>query len=297
MMGLQSGRALRPLVFLLAVGLVLLVLLLAPPRISDVVIPDTAEAVARGEYLVFAGGCISCHQNPDNPDELSGGLGLASDFGTFYVPNITPDPETGVGNWSGRDFIAALKHGRSPSGSFYFPAFPYLSYAGMSDEDVLAVAAYLRSLPPVSRAVPEHDKPAWLARWMMSGWNRLAATGRPETGTTSDPVISRGAYLARNLGHCGECHTPRNALGMPDWDREFAGAVIGESEAEPIDAEAMAEWTEEDFAFLLLLGVKPDDEYVGGEMEPVIEHNTSKLSEADRAALAAFFVRGQAGRN
>jgi mono/diheme cytochrome c family protein len=227
---------------------------------------------------------------------LSGGLALASDFGVFYVPNITPDETTGVGSWTGRDFVAALRHGRSPSGAFYFPAFPYLSYAGMRNEDVLAIAAYLKTLPPVSNATPEHETPFWLARWMMAGWNRLATMGRPGATTVADTQIQRGAYLARNLGHCGECHTPRNGLGMPVWNSEFAGAVMGESEAEPIDAEAMTEWTEEDFAFFLFLGIKPDGEFVGGEMEPVIEHNTSKLNEDDRAALAAYFVRGQTPR-
>jgi mono/diheme cytochrome c family protein len=101
--------------------------------------------------------------------------------------------------------------------------------------------------------------------------------------------LVRGAYLARNLGHCGECHTPRNALGIPIADLEFAGATLGESHADAITADALAEWSEDDFAFFLFMGMKPDEEYVGGEMEAVIAHNTSKLTDEDRRAMAAFF--------
>ena len=113
-------------------------------------IPDSDEAVARGAYLFTAGGCISCHRGEDDEALPSGGLALETEFGTFYAPNITPDPATGVGSWSGSDFLAAMKHGRSPDGSFYYPAFPYRSYAGLTDEDVLDLAAYIMSLEPVS---------------------------------------------------------------------------------------------------------------------------------------------------
>jgi len=259
------------------------------PVISEVQIPTGAEAVQRGEYLVYAGGCISCHEGPDTT-ELSGGLALQSEFGIFHVPNITPDVITGVGGWAGKDFLLAMKHGRSPNGGFYFPAFPYRSYAGMTDSDVLDIAAYLRTLPAIESVVPEHETPVWLANWMMAGWNFLADLSQtPLPPNVDDPQLRRGAYLARNLGHCGECHTPRNSLGIIDIKREFAGADVGDGHAEAIDWPSLSNWTEEDFAFFLFLGMKPDGEYVGGEMEPVIEHNTSRLTEEDRQALAAFF--------
>jgi mono/diheme cytochrome c family protein len=127
----------------------------------------------------------------------------------------------------------------------------------------------------------------------MPGWNRLANLLAAEPEPSADPRIARGAYLARALGHCGECHTPRNGLGMPDSDREFAGAAMIDGDVPAITSDHFAGWSEQDFAFFLFLGLMPDDEYVGGDMEPVIEYNTSPLTEEDRLALAAFFLRGQ----
>lgn len=276
------------------IGLVVNFWLFASPAVSEAEIPTSPEAVERGEYLFIAGGCISCHKNEDSPETPSGGYAIETDFGTFYAPNITPDVDTGVGSWTGSDFIAAMKHGRTPDGSFYFPAFPYRSYAGVSDEDVLDLAAYLMSLEPVAYATPDPETPAWLQRWMVAGWNKMADFAQPATESFDDPLVERGAYLARNLGHCGECHTPRNGLGIPDLSREFAGAEIGEEVIEAIDAEALAEWTFNNFDLFLILGMKPEGEFVGGDMNEVIEHNTSQLTDEDRDALAAFFTRHSA---
>lgn len=265
--------------------------LFATPRVAEVVIPTTAESIERGRYLVVAGGCVSCHEGTEHPRSLSGGLALESEFGTFYVSNITPDIATGIGGWDGRDFLLALKHGRSPGGGFYYPAFPYLSYAGLTQRDALDIASYLRSLPAVEFTPSSHRVPWWLGRWTLAGWNKLAAVTLPRLPKEADSKIARGAYLVRTLGHCGECHTPRSLLGVPDLRREFAGAPLGDGEVEAIDAEALAGWTEEDLGYLLFLGVKPDGEFVGGEMEKVIEHNTSKLTLEDRQAIAAFLKR------
>lgn len=250
-------------------------------------------AIARGAYIYNAGGCGSCH-TPNDTDVNGppiGGHELESPFGgTFHVPNITPDEETGIGGWEGRDFLLALKHGRSPGGGFYWPAFPYRSYAGMTDEDVLDLAAYLMSLPPVRNEVVPHDLPAWQFSWMMSGWNIMADTleGTPEP-VADDPQIQRGAYLARALGHCGECHTPRNALGMLQHAREFEGSDIVTAQISP---EGLASWTTEDFVGLLQLGMTASFDFVGGEMADVVEH-TSRLSLEDQEAYAAFFLREQ----
>jgi mono/diheme cytochrome c family protein len=270
---------------------VLLHWLFAVPQVAHVAVPESEDSIERGRYLVDAGGCVSCHEGRDYPQSLSGGLALESEFGTFYVPNITPDIATGVGSWTGQDFLLALKHGRSPGGGFYFPAFPYPSYAGMTDEDALDIAAFLMSLSAVEFTAPEHEVPAWLRRWTIAGWNKLAASPKRQLPKQMDPQIARGAYLARHLGHCGECHTPRDSLGIPDVNREFAGAPLGDGEVEPINAEGLADWTREDFTYFLFLGVKPDGEFVGGEMEQVVEHNTSKLTKEDQRALAAFFKR------
>lgn len=273
------------------VALVVLTWLFRVPSVTSQPIETSEASVQRGAYLINAGGCISCHEGQE-AEGLSGGMALASEFGTFYAPNITPDRDTGIGGWEAKDFLLALKHGRGPEGQFYFPAFPYRAYAGMTDQDVLDIGAYLLSLEPVVNRVPPHDTPVWLQRWMLAGWNVMADLAGDATPVLSeDPDVLRGSYLARNLGHCGECHTPRNALGIPMLDQEFAGATLGESHADAIDAEGLLNWSADDFAFFLFLGMKEDGEYIGGEMESVIEHNTAMLTEEDRNALAAFFKR------
>ena len=281
--------------FLIGIFFVLLLaalLLFLPPSVSSSAqLSESAEAIERGEYLVIAGGCISYHRGEDDAESFVGGLALVSDFGTFYAPNITPDQETGIGSWEAQDFLRALQHGRTPSGSFYYPAFPYRAYAGLSDEDVLDIGSYLMSLEPSINAVPEAETPAWLNRWAMAGWNLLADMSEADAETFDDELVARGAYIARNLGHCSECHTPRNTVGILDASREFAGATLGEEVIEAIDAEALSKWTTNNFDLFMLIGMKPDGEFAGGDMNDVIEHNTSKISDEDRDALAAFFTR------
>ncbi|MDY6982778.1 MAG: cytochrome c, partial [Pseudomonadota bacterium] len=207
---------------------------------------------------------------------------------TFHAPNITPDPETGIGGWTGKDFLRALKHGRSPGGSFYWPAFPYRSYRFLTDQDVLDIGAYLMSLEPVRQENTEHEVPWYLPRLSMAGWNKMASVmeGTPEP-VADDPQVQRGAYLARAMGHCGECHTPRNSLGMMQYAQEFAGA---EGIAPAIDGESLAAYGPDEFIGLLSDGMTVNYDFVGGEMAHVIEH-TGKLSPEDREAYAAFFLR------
>jgi len=273
--------------------LILMALLLfLPPSVSgSAALSDSEEAIERGKYLVIAGGCISCHRGEDEAESFVGGLALESDFGTFYAPNITPDMETGIGSWQAKDFLLALQHGRKPGGSFYYPAFPYRAYAGLRDEDVLDIGSYLMSLEPQNNVVPKAQTPIWLNRWAMAGWNLLADMSEADAESFDDKLVARGAYLARNLGHCSECHTPRNAVGILDASREFAGATLGEEVIEAINAEALSEWTTNNFDIFLFIGLKPDGDFAGGDMNDVIEHNTSKISDEDRDALAAFFTR------
>jgi len=261
------------------------------PRIPETALPDSKEAVERGQYLVHAGGCISCHEGTGKDGLLSGGLALESEFGIFYVPNITPDKATGIGDWSGRNFLLALKHGRRPDGGYYFPAFPYRAYAGLTDQDVLDIGAWLMAQPAAEHTVPKHELAGWLSSWMMAGWNLLADVIQASPPGETDPVVARGAYLVRNLGHCGECHTPRNGLGIPDLNREFAGTEMGKHKIEAINAAALAGWSGEDIKMVLFLGILPDGEFVGGEMAKVVDHNTSRLTDTDRSAIAAFLKR------
>jgi mono/diheme cytochrome c family protein len=282
---------------ILLVAAVALAIWLFPPVSREPVqsLADDNETLSRGEYLAHAAGCISCHLGEDNDSALIGGRQLASDFGTFYVPNITPDIATGIGAWGIQDIVVAIKHGRSPEGDYYLPAFPYRSHSSMADEDAAAIATWLLSQPAVESIEPDHELPVpiWLARLAMGPWNRLADLLSPEFPEYEDQQVERGAYLVRTLGHCGECHTPRNRVGISDYENEFAGAPLLDGHVEGINPESLQYWTEGDMAFFLLMGIKPDDEYVGGEMELVIEHNTAPLTQTDRNAIAAFLIRGQ----
>jgi mono/diheme cytochrome c family protein len=258
------------------------------PSVGNPPIATDAQSIARGAYLYNAAGCGSCHQE-EGAAGPTGGHELESPFGgSFFAPNITPDEATGIGGWKGRDFLLAVKHGRSPGGGFYWPAFPYRSFKNMTDQDVLDVGAYLMSLPAIRHEVPEHDLPGWQFSWMMAGWNILAnfLEGTPPA-IPADPQIQRGAYLARALGHCGECHTPRNGLGMLRNAQEFTGSKIVGVDLTP---KGLASWTAGDFVGLLEIGMTASSDFVGGEMAKVVEH-TSLLTPEDREAYAAFFLR------
>lgn len=266
------------------------------PALTPVAVPEHTYAVdeqtlQRGRYLINAGGCISCHEG--EAGGLSGGMAIESPFGVFYASNITPDSDTGTGGWNATDYVRAIKHGRNPQGSFYFPAFPYRSYAAVTDDDALAIASWLNAQPAIANAVPEHNIPGWIGRWQLAPWNTLATLNMPKPATYADAQIERGAYLSHNLGHCGECHTPRNALGISDYGNEFAGGEMPDGHVPAINAAALSGWSKDDVALFLFLGLLPDGEYVGGKMEPVIEHNTGQLTDEDRQAMAAFLKRGE----
>jgi len=258
--------------------------------------PTTSASVERGRYLVHAGGCLTCH-TADQPDAipLAGGRALKTAFGTFYAPNLTPDPETGLGGWTVADLSRALREGVAPDGSYYYPVFPYPSYTGLTDADVTDIAAYLRSLAPVRQAVPEHELPWYLwSRQIMFGWNLLNFTAQRFTPDPSaGDTWNRGAYLVRHLGHCGECHTPRNALGGLDRKRELAGnPAIADGETVPDITQnpdsGIGRWSLDDIVFLLETGLMPDGDFAGSAMSDVIEDNTGKLTPADRQAIAVY---------
>ena len=277
------------------VGLGVAVYLFAPPSVPDLPLPTGPEAIAKGEYLFNAGGCGACHQ-PEGTTAPIGGYEIKTEkpfLNIFRAPNITPDA-TGIAGWTGKDFIRALKHGRKPNGGFYWPAFPFRSYKGMTDEDVLLIGAYLMSLPPVSNKVPGHTLPVWQTSLMMAGWNKMAdfMEGTPPKIESDDPLIQRGAYLARVLGHCGECHTPRNQLGIMLLSKEFEGSEIVHKS---IDANTIAAWSSLEFTSFLELGMTKANDFVGGEMEDVIKH-TKLLSKEDKEAYAAFFTRVSGGK-
>jgi mono/diheme cytochrome c family protein len=250
-----------------------------------------SDTIAQGAYLTAAGGCVSCHTDKENNGAaFAGGHALETPYGVFYTPNITPDPETGIGGWSNVEFIAAVREGIAPDGSHYYPSFPYASYAGLTDGDVLAIKAYLDSLTPVRQANRSHD-----LRWFVPGrlamglWKELYSPWSydpPKSGT------ERGAYLVRHLGHCGECHTRRGLGGGLELTAELAGSPKDASGdgAPAINnrASGLAAWDLSDIEFFLELGMTPDGDFAGGDMAAVIEDNTSQLTVEDRRAIALY---------
>src|SRR6201987_4141281 len=187
--------------------------------------------VPRGEYLVKGGGCVSCH-TASGGQQFAGGRALAPPFGTFYSPNITPDPETGIGRWTDAQFLRALREGVRPDGANYFPVFRYSSFTGIRDSDVLAIKAYLFSLPAVHQSNRQHDVAfpfSW--RFLQTSGKWLFSTPGPfHPEPERSAAYNRGAYLVTALAHCGECHTPRNMLGAVRSSMRLAGTVDGPDE-------------------------------------------------------------------
>ncbi|MCP5431177.1 MAG: cytochrome c [Chromatiaceae bacterium] len=245
------------------------------------------------EYLLNAAGCVACH-TAEGGRPLAGGRAFVTPYGTFYSPNITPDRETGIGTWSRAQFVAALKHGTSPDGVAYFPVFPYTSYRLMSDQDAGAIHDHLQSLEPYQQQNREHDLAWWLGRWMMKLWQWWNLDPLVPMPVTKDPMINRGRYLVDALGHCGECHTPRNWSGvMVRQSHYLAGSKQGpDGDAVPNittdRSNGIGKWDADDLQYFLETGALPNGDYAGGLMTDVIDNSTSKLTAADRKAMAAY---------
>lgn len=264
-----------------------------PAVIAANALPPHTPDIANGKAVFNAGGCASCHAVPDQPDRtrLGGGLALPSPFGTFYAPNISPDPSDGIGRWSEADFVTAVNEGTSPAREHYFPAFPYVAYHQAKLADVRDLFAYIKTLPPVSGRARDHDVPfPFGIRRNIGIWKLLFMKREP---FTPDPARSaawnRGAYLVNALGHCAECHSPRNLLGGIVGRQRFAGGPNPEGKGwvPNITQKGLANWSETDIAYFLESGVLPDGDSAGGSMAGVIR-NTSQLSGEDRKAIAAY---------
>jgi mono/diheme cytochrome c family protein len=254
-----------------------------------------ADQVQRGKYVFNVAGCANCHtQSKGKGAELAGGDALKTPFGDFYGPNITPDLETGIGSWREADFIAAMRLGRRPDGSSYFPVFPYTSYRGMTDSDLADVWAYLKTVPAVNKPSTPHDI-KWPFGWRGSmrfwNWLYLTAPSSDDFGPAgAEPIWQRGQYIADHLAHCGECHTPRTFLGGPDTDQYWAGGIVEGEKVPNITADrdhGIGSWSPDDLDGLLTIGMLPDGDFVGGSMGHVVD-GTSILTDDDRAALIAY---------
>jgi mono/diheme cytochrome c family protein len=276
-----------------AVGFVVFWWLTIPAVIPASALPAHTPDLANGLTTFNAGGCSSCHAVPGQPDRtrLGGGLAIPSPFGTFYVPNISPDMADGIGRWSEADFVTAVVKGTSPEGTHYFPAFPYGTYQHARLEDLRDLFAYLKTLTPVSGKAPPHQVPfPFNIRRNVGIWKLLFLDGKPFMADAARPVQwNRGAYLVNSLGHCAECHSPRNFLGGIIAEQRFAGGPNPEGKGwvPNITQKDLADWTEKDISYFLETGQTPDGDTIGGSMARVIK-NTSLLSAEDRAAMAVY---------
>mgnify|MGYP003394046996 CR=1 FL=1 len=250
--------------------------------------PTSAAGDARrGAYLAKAGGCVGCHtEDKRSAAPFAGGRALKTPFGTFFGPNITPHLQAGIGRWSEADFARAMRHGRRPDGANYFPAFPYPSYTLISDADLRDLWAYLRTLPPNNRANRPHDLRfpyGW--RFLVTAWKWLYFTPGPFASAPGpQPVVVRGAYLVQALGHCGECHTPRNFLGGPIRTRFLAGT----RDAPNLTPARLKDLSDEELREVLVTGITPNDGPVAEAMDEVVRNTTSQLTPGDLTALIAY---------
>lgn len=256
------------------------------PRLS----PGDAET---GRLVFLAAGCGSCHAMPGQPNPLvlGGGMALASPFGVFRPPNISPDVEDGIGSWSPADLANALIAGVSPTGRHYYPAFPYTSYTGLDMQDVEDLYAYLRTLPAVSGRSPPHDLLLFARiRRFIGLWKLLFFTeARRAPVVAGDAAFNRGAYLVEAATHCAECHSTRNILGAIKPVTRFAGGpdTEGTGFVPNITSHRLSVWTESDISLMLATGRTPDGGHVGSAMADVVA-NLSQLPETDRNAIAHY---------
>jgi mono/diheme cytochrome c family protein len=263
--------------------------------------PLFKDQIERGKYYFNTSGCMNCH-SPDRNSPLSGGKKMETDFGLFYTPNISSDKTNGIGAWTNEQFVKAVKRGISPKGQFYYPTFSFPAYSKMTDEDVIAMKAYIDSLPPRSEINKEHElKFPYNNRIIMAGWRALnfrsknlckedeavfkyQGTFRPVTSQSKE--WNRGAYLVESTLHCTECHTPRNKLGGLESKAWMSGTPFAEENkvASNITSDmetGLGKWSTEDWKTFLQEGTTPDGDDVGGEMYRIIKYGTAKLSDSD----------------
>ena len=286
------------LLCLIVLGAALAWILSAPKYISEQVIAEMPSGDAKaGEQVFWAAGCASCHAAPkaegDAKLQLTGGMEFHTPFGVFVAPNISPDEQAGIGAWTLGEFTNAMKRGIRPDGAHYYPAFPYASYSKMTDQDVSSLWAYLKTLPKIAEAAPDHKVGfPFNIRRSLGFWKLLFFKEEMVIDVPQDnAVLQRGRYLVEALAHCGECHTPRNALGGPKFSAWLAGGISPEGNAKIPNitphADGIGSWDEKDIAYSLESGFTPEFDSFGSTMVDV-QLNMARLPASDREAIAAY---------
>jgi mono/diheme cytochrome c family protein len=256
------------------------------------VVPAWAADMSKGEYLTRAADCAACHTVPGGA-AFAGGRALVLPVGTIYTPNITPDMQTGVGAYTDDEWVAALQQGIGRGGRHLYPAMPYNSYTLMSREDALAIKAYLFSLNPV-HAVPPPNKLGFPVnqRWTMFFWNQVNNPGRRfEPHTDKSAAWNRGAYLTEALGHCGQCHTPRNFMQGLQTSAAYAGARQAGWLAYNITSDkehGIGAWSDADLAHYLSTGTAPGHGSASGPMAEVVSNSLRYMVKDDIAAIVTY---------
>ncbi|VCU70082.1 Alcohol dehydrogenase cytochrome c subunit precursor [Pigmentiphaga humi] len=293
----RSRGAVVALVILLLVAAAVAAAILGnrddPPDRAPQQVQATAEQLRLGRYLARAADCAACHQTAQGA-AYAGGFPLETPFGTVYGTNITPDPDHGIGRWTADEFYGALTRGKAPHGRNLYPAMPYTAYHDIARADADLIYAYLMNVRPSAQANKKPDIPFPLnLRILMSGWNLLFFDKDPLPAASQGESQQwvRGRYLSNVLGHCGECHTPRGALGQVKRDEWLQGYALGRFEAPSLTPRALAErgWNPADLQRFLRTGLAPQG-IAADEMYPVILHSTQYLGDDDLAAMSAFML-------
>ena len=286
-------RILRFLVVLAILGAAAGWFLTAPDPLAASDIPDREADADHGEAIFWAAGCASCHAAEDAEGDarlvMAGGRAFPSDFGTFYAPNISMDPDHGIGGWTEVEFLSAVMRGVSPEGQHYYPAFPYTAYSRMDDRDLVDLWAYMRTLPASDTPSQPHELGfPFNIRRSLGFWKLLYVNDDWVMQEAEGQQMVRGRYLVEALAHCGECHTPRDMLGGLDTSRWLTGAPNpnGRGTIPGLTPDHLS-WDATEIAYYLETGFTPDFDSVGGHMVEVVE-NFSQLSGEDRAAVAAY---------
>ncbi|MDR3473677.1 MAG: cytochrome c [Devosia sp.] len=288
-------RILRWLLLLVVVvGIGVAVYLLKPVNGPARDLTLTADAT-RGAYVLMLGGCVACHTDSKNNGALlAGGAPLKTPFGDFVPPNITSDPEAGIGKWTLAEFSDAMSNGRGPNGYLY-PPFPYTSYTTMTDQDIVDLFAALKQISPVStKAQPHQLSFPFNIRLANLAWQNLFfVPHRFVKDPAHSELWNRGAYIANGPGHCVECHSPRNMFGAIEKGQEFTGAPKGSvgGRSPALTAEALKPfYSEADLEDTLKTGVASSGDDLGGEMALVAKDSTSQWTDDDRHAVAAYLL-------